>query len=207
MPSLAFQAALPFILRWEGGYVDHPADPGGRTNKGITQGVYDRWRVSQGLPARHVRLIDDAEVQTIYETGYWIPPRCDLLRRKLDLVHFDTAVNMGPGRAVRFLQGALRCSVDGAFGSRTERAAAECELLPTIEAYCNARQNYYRRLTEKRPELGVFLKGWTNRVNALKSEVGVGGREATLEADFGESGYIARIPDLGIDPAFDLEEP
>ncbi len=207
MPSPAFLASLPFILRWEGGYVDHPADPGGRTNKGVTQGVYDRWRVAQGLSARHVRLIDDAEVAAIYESGYWIPPRCDRLRRRLDLLHFDTAVNMGPGRAVRFLQGALNCSVDGAFGSGTERAAAECELLPTIEAYCEARLNYYRRLTDQRPELRVFLKGWTNRVNALKSEIGLGGPEATLEVNFGESGYIARIPDLGIDPAYDLDEP
>ncbi|RPI06584.1 MAG: hypothetical protein EHM71_11640, partial [Zetaproteobacteria bacterium] len=107
MPSPAYQASLPFVLRWEGGYVDHPSDPGGRTNKGVTQGVYDRWRAQHGLPPRHVKLIEDAEVEAIYETGYWLPPRCDLLHRQLDLVQFDTAVNMGVGRAVRFLQAAV----------------------------------------------------------------------------------------------------
>ena len=52
MPSAAFEASLPFVLRWEGGFVDHPNDPGGRTNKGVTQKVYDAWRKRQGLPVR-----------------------------------------------------------------------------------------------------------------------------------------------------------
>jgi lysozyme family protein len=123
MPSPAFTASLPFILRWEGGYVDHPADPGGATNKGVTQRVYDDWRTRQGLPARAVRQLEDAEMHAIYEAGYWLPPRCDLLQRQLDLVHFDTAVNMGVGRAVRMLQGALGCDVDGDFGPATRMAA------------------------------------------------------------------------------------
>lgn len=205
MPSPAYQSSLPFILRWEGGYVDHPADPGGRTNKGVTQSVYDRWRTQQGLPSRHVKLIEDAEVETLYETGYWLPPGCDLLRRQLDLVQFDTAVNMGVGRAVRFLQAAVGCDVDGAFGPRTAKEAAECDLGATIEAYCDARLAYYRRLAERRPELGVFLKGWTNRVDALKAEVGLRGFEAAVPLDFGDAGYIAKVPDMGVDPSYDFE--
>ena len=109
MPSPRFDVSLPFILRWEGGFIDHPADPGGATNKGVTQKVYDAWRARQGQPPRSVRLIEDAEMHAIYESNYWVPPRCDLLSGPLDLVQFDTAVNMGPGRAVRFLQSALRC--------------------------------------------------------------------------------------------------
>jgi len=204
MPSPAFEASLPFVLRWEGGYVDHPADPGGRTNKGVTQGVYDRWRTQQGLPPRHVKLIEDAEVDAIYETGYWLPPGCDLLRRQLDLVQFDTAVNMGVGRAVRFLQAAVGCDVDGAFGPQTAKEAAECDLEATLEAYCNARLDYYRRLAERRPELKVFLKGWTNRLNALKAAVGLPSLEGAGSLDFGDAAYIARVPDLGVDPEYDF---
>jgi lysozyme family protein len=206
MASAAFAASLPFILRWEGGHVDHPNDPGGPTNKGVTQVVYDRWRQGQGLPTRSVKAIEDTEVAALYETGYWLPPRCDLLRRQLDLVHFDTAVNMGVGRAVRFLQGAVGCSVDGAFGSLTAQAAAGCDLAAAIAAYCDARLAYYRRLAAARPELGVFLKGWTNRVNALRAEVGLAGFEAAVPLDFGDTGYIARIPDIGVDPSYDIEE-
>lgn len=204
MASANFQASLPFVLRWEGGFVDHPADPGGRTNKGITQRVYDQWRAAQGLPPQDVKLLEGAEMEAIYESGYWVPPRCDLLRQRLDLVQFDTAVNMGAGRAVRFLQKAVGCRVDGDFGSETERAAGACDLMATLKFYCDARLAYYRRLVEKRPELGVFLRGWTNRVNALRAEVGLPGFEAAVPMDFGDAGYIAKVPDFGVDPDYDV---
>ena len=97
MTSPAFDSALKFVLRWEGGFVDHPNDPGGRTNKGITQKVYDGWRGRQGRAAQDVQLIGDDEVHSIYASDYWVPPRCDLLATPLDLVQFDTAVNMGVG--------------------------------------------------------------------------------------------------------------
>lgn len=207
MPSAAFVASLPFVLRWEGGYVDHPDDPGGRTNKGVTQAVYDRWRTNQGRAPRHVGSIDDDEVTAIYEDGYWVPPRCDLLRRQLDLVHFDTAVNMGTGRAVRLLQAAVGCPVDGAFGPTTARRAGECDLGAALTAYCAGREVYYRRLAEQRPRLRVFLRGWLNRLHGLRAEVGLPGFEAEVPLDFGETGYIARIPDVGLDPDYEVEVP
>jgi lysozyme family protein len=205
MGSAAFASALPFVLRWEGGLVDHPADPGGRTNKGVTQRVYDAWRAQQGLDRRDVAFIEDGEVEAIYEAVYWLPPRCDLLRSRLDLVQFDTAVNTGPRRAVRFLQAAVGCGVDGIFGRQTAEAAGGCDLATAIASYCDARLGYYRRLAEARPELRVFLRGWTNRVIALRAEAGpVPG--ARMPVDFGDAGYIARIPDVGVDPAYDLDE-
>jgi lysozyme family protein len=204
MPSSAFTASLPFVLRWEGGYVNHPADPGGATNKGVIQRVYDDWRKRQGLPVRDVRQLEDAEMHTIYEADYWLPPRCDLLQRQLDLVQFDTGVNMGVGRAVRMLQGALGCDVDGDFGPATRRAVEACSLGATIIAYCDAREAYYRRLAEQKPELQVFLNGWLNRLNALRKEVGLPGYEAAVPLDLGETGYIAKIPDRGEDPSYDV---
>jgi lysozyme family protein len=206
MPSPAFTASLRFVLRSEGGYVDHPNDSGGATNKGVTLGVYDRWREDQGLPTRSVRDIGDDEVETIYEGGYWLPPRCDLLRRRLDLVQFDTAVNMGVGRAVRFLQSGVGCDVDGAFGPQTALAAADCDLGAAVRSYCDARQSYHRLPVERRPDLGVFLNGWTNRVNALRSEAGAAGCEAAAMVDFGDAAYIAKVPDIGVDPSYDVEE-
>ncbi len=204
MPSAAFEASLPFILRWEGGYVNHPNDPGGATNKGVTQKVYDAWRRKQGLPPRGVKEIQDTEVQAIYETGYWLPPRCNELQRHLDLVQFDTAVNMGAGRAVRFLQAAVGCTVDGGFGPNTLGAVDSGDLGTTLVAYCGEREAYYRRLAERNPKLKVFLKGWLNRLNALRKEVGLPGYEAAASLDFGDTDHIAKVPDLGVDPDYDI---
>jgi lysozyme family protein len=206
MPSPAFLGALPFVLRWEGGFIDHPDDPGGRTNRGVTQKVYDAWRAEHDHAPRDVKLIDDEEVHVIYEQGYWLPPRCDALQRRLDLVHFDTAVNMGVRRAVQMLQGVAGCKADGAFGPNTERALAGCDAEHLTAAYCDARENYYRRLVEVRPKLGQFLKGWLNRLNALRREVDPAGLESRTPVDFGAAGYIRRIPDLGVDPTYDLQD-
>ena len=195
MPSAAFKTSLPFILRWEGGYVNNPADPGGATNKGVTQSVYANWRTRQGLAHQDVRYIDSAEVQAIYEAEYWMPARCDALKRQLDLVQFDTAVNMGVGRAIRYLQIALGCTVDGAFGAQTASAAAGCDPGTALKAYCDARENYYRRLAQQRPNMAVFLKGWLNRLNALRKEVGLPGFESAAGLDFGDANYIAKVPE------------
>jgi lysozyme family protein len=204
MTTTALARALPFVLRWEGGFVDDPDDPGGRTNQGITQKVYDAWRRRQGLAARDVKLIEDAEVRAVYETHYWVPPRCDLLNDPLNLVQFDTAVNMGVGRAVRFLQTAAGCDVDGDFGPGTARAIAACDHGSLVAKYCNTRENFYRALVVKNAVLGKFLKGWLNRLDSLRAAAGLAGFESASPLDYGEAGFIKKIPDLGIDPAFDL---
>ena len=198
----AFDAAMKFVLRWEGGFVDHPNDPGGRTNKGVTQKVYDAWRRRQGRAAQDVKLIGDDEVHAIYATDYWVPPRCDRLDTPLNTVQFDTAVNMGVGRAVRFLQAAVGCGVGGDFGPATERAVAGCDAGTVVAAYCRQREDFYRRLARNNAKLAVFLKGWLNRLNALRREIGLPGFEsASNRLDFGDAPYIARVPDIGEDPS------
>lgn len=204
MPSPAFEAALPFVLRWEGGFVDHPADPGGRTNRGVTQRTYNAWRAQQGLPSRDVKRIQEPEVHAIYESGYWIPPRCDLLDQPLDLVHLDTAVNMGPRRAVRFLQQAVGCSVDGDFGPGTRRAVEACNAGDAVAKYCSLREAFYRQIVANKPDQAVFLKGWMNRLNSLRREVGVPGFPATRGLGPGDPEPVARIPDIGEDPSYDF---
>jgi lysozyme family protein len=196
MPSPAFQASLPFILRWEGGFVDDPDDPGGRTNRGITQKTYDAWRARRGLRPRNVKRISNDEVAAIYEVDYWAPPRCDLLARPLDLAQFDTAVNMGVRRSIRILQTALSCDVDGAFGPTTAAAAVACDVGATFATYCRIREGVYHSLVEKNPKLAKFLTGWLNRLNALLKEAGLPGFESVRDIDPAEVGPIARIADL-----------
>ena len=152
---------------------------------------------------RGVQLIDEDEVHSIYGSNYWLPPRCDLLDTPLDLVQFDTAVNMGVGRAVRFLQASVGCGVDGDFGPGTERAVMNCDVGTVLAAYCDRREKFYRDLAQKNPKFGVFLKGWMNRLDALRKEIGLPGYEAAVPLDFGDTGFIARIPDIGENPEFD----
>lgn len=96
---MAFEKALTFVLRAEGGYSDNPADPGGATNRGITQATYNAWRTGRGLPTRPVREITGEEVKAIYRERYWNPIRGDDLPPALALAAFDTAVNMGVAAA------------------------------------------------------------------------------------------------------------
>jgi lysozyme family protein len=97
MGGSEFERALEFTLQWEGGYVDHPNDPGGATNKGVTQGVYDAFRKARGLPTRPVRELSTEECREIYYQHYWLPvegrtsPQWVQFRFAL----FDTFVNFG----------------------------------------------------------------------------------------------------------------
>lgn len=100
----AFRSALDQVLRWEGGYVDHPQDPGAATNYGITQATYDAWRRQHGLATLPVLQISPEDVRAIYHDHYWLKAGCDQLDPPaLALVVFDAAVNSGVGNALRWL--------------------------------------------------------------------------------------------------------
>jgi lysozyme family protein len=130
------------------------------------------------------------------EQNYWLPPGCHMMPRHVDLVQFDTAVNMGPVRSVKILQTTLGCTPDGNFGSTTQQLAAGCDAASTVARYCTAREGFYRSLAQKNPKLSKFLKGWLNRLNALRAEVGVPGFVAARgDIDFGDTGHIAKVPE------------
>lgn len=207
----AFANALKFVLLWEGGYVNHPDDPGGATNKGVTQKVYDAWRKAQGQAPQSVKAIADAEVHAIYEGQYWTPTRCPQLDTPLNIAQFDTAVNMGVGRAARFLQKAAGAAVDGQIGQGTLQCVAGCDAGELLVRYCDVREAFYQSLVQKNPKLRVFLKGWMNRLNALRKRLGLPGYESVDDeaADFGDVDHIGRIADLaeGVDDDGDGDMP
>ena len=169
-PLAAFNRALKFTLQWEGGYSNHPLDRGGETNRGITQPVYAAWRGKNRLPRRSVGFITDSEVRSIYEQEYWETARCGLLPERLAVVHFDTAVNSGTGRATKFLQQALGVPVTKRFDPLTVQAVKMCDPQQTLTKYLDLKESFYRALGA-RPSQKVFLKGWLNRLNALRKEV------------------------------------
>ncbi len=215
-PPRAFTRGMDFVLRWEGGFIDHKDDPGGRTNKGVTQNTYNKWRAKKGLLAEDVLNITVQEVHAIYLEDYWKAVVQNWYPDNLAIALFDSAVNMGPRRAVSMLQHAINevrtgpnIAVDGAAGKNTYAALRDCitagaqEAL--LQAYIKTRQGVYHRIVNNRPRSAVFLDGWMNRLNDLAIFVGVSGSEFESMADDIVPHQTKRIEDLGDDNP--LEKP
>jgi lysozyme family protein len=161
-----FSAALALVLQSEGGFVNNRFDPGGATNYGITERVYDAFRRLKGLPLASVRYIGMGDVQAIYQAQYWGAVRGDDLPAGIDYLTFDEAVNSGPVRAIKDLQAALGVKADGHLGAITMAALlAVKDRAGLINRVCDIRLGFMRRLKTWQ----VFGKGWSNRVAAVRA--------------------------------------
>lgn len=167
-----FEQCLKHILQFEGGYVNHPADRGNATNYGITQRVYNAWNALKGRTLESVERIDQGEVRDIYRERYWDACRCDDLPQPLDMVVFDTAIQHGVSRAIKWLQHCVLAAVDGIIGEHTlyqlHGYVINRRLDEVIDTYLNARTAFYARLIASDPIQQVFSKGWKNRMDALR---------------------------------------
>lgn len=160
-----FSTALALVLQSEGGYVNNPHDPGGATNKGITQRVYDAYRKFLGQPIGSVKFIGGEEVSSIYRRQYWDAVRGGDLPAGVDYAVFDEAVNSGPVKAITDLQRALGVAADGQLGLVTLTALRSAGGRTVINKVCDLRLGFLRKLTTWR----YFGAGWTNRVAAVRA--------------------------------------
>lgn len=158
-----FTEALALVLVHEGGYVNHPADPGGATNRGVTQRTYDSWRKRNGQSKRSVRKITDDEVAAIYRRDYWNAVKADDLPSGVDYAVFDFAVNSGPRRAAQFLQRVVGVDDDGKIGPVTIAAVRATPPGGIISDLCDNRLSWLKRL----PTWGTFGRGWSRRVSEV----------------------------------------
>lgn len=161
-----FEKALKFTLQWEGGYSNHEADKGGATMQGITQLNYHRYLTGRGIAPRSVREIKPTEVRDIYCQMFWNPIHASALPPKLGIAYFDWAVNTGPTRAVKHLQACLGVKADGEIGPITLKAMAGAKS-EVLTCFLARREAFYREIGQGKQK--VFLKGWMNRLEALKS--------------------------------------
>lgn len=160
-----FRTCVAEILAHEGGYVDHPRDPGGCTNFGITRATLQSWRRS-AVTCADVRAMAVDEARAIYRAHYWNGVRGDDLPAGLDLVLFDGAVNSGRRRSVEWLQAEIGVAQDGAIGPITLGAVRALNDLPgLIDRLCVARMVFLMRL-ETWPEFG---RGWRLRVERVRA--------------------------------------
>ena len=154
-----YDKCLETILHHEGGYVNHPEDPGGETNLGVTKRVYQEWGGTKDM-----KDLTFDDVAPIYKKNYWDKMKCDDLPSGLDLCVFDFGVNAGPGRAAKYLQTLIGTVADGGIGPNTLAKLKEYTdktgVKETITNYQNDRQSYYEKLSTFK----TFGRGWTRRV-------------------------------------------
>jgi lysozyme family protein len=163
-----YKPSLSLVLAHEGGYVNNPKDPGGPTNFGVTQVVYDAYRDYMHLKRQSVKFISSAEVNEIYMKNYWRLVKGDSLPAGLDYAVFDFAVNSGVGRAIKYLQRLVKVDDDGAIGFGTLTAinkAAKANEEALITQYCANRLAFMQSLKT----FATFGKGWTRRVVGAKT--------------------------------------
>lgn len=153
-----FETALVQVLRHEGGYSNHTADPGGPTNYGITQATARDHGYMGAMASIPLHIVRD-----IYQRSYWNRGRCEDLPGLIRLIHFDSCVNSGTGRAAKWLQEAVSAVPDGIIGPKTLAAAHNADPVETLEKYAQIRLAFLQRLSTFK----TFGRGWTNRVNAV----------------------------------------
>ncbi|WP_321337896.1 glycoside hydrolase family 108 protein [Breoghania sp.] len=196
MAAENFSPSLALVLRYEGGFVNNPKDPGGATNYGVTQATYDAFRRSRNMPCVSVRYIAKAERNAIYRREYWDRVAGDGLPAGLDFATFDGGVNSGVSRGAKWLQGALGVAKDGKVGMKTLAAAnGTLERTKVIRDMCAARLSFLHRLTHWK----TFGKGWSARVANVEAEASRMALEAvSLPADkirehLGTQGAAAKL--------------
>lgn len=157
MTAANFPAVMVQIFHHEGGYVNHPRDPGGETKFGISKRSY---------PREDILNLTKARAAEIYRADFWAKVRGDDLPAGIDLVAMDPAVNSGVSRGVRWLQQALGAKADGRIGPETVKRAQQANPFEVIPKACALRMGFLRGLKT----WATFRSGWSRRVAEVEAE-------------------------------------
>lgn len=160
-----WEECLKHVLKYEGGYVNHPSDPGGMTNLGVTKRVWEEW-IKRPATEQDMRSLTSELVSPLYKARYWDAVRGDDLPSGVDFCVFDCAVNAGVGRASRFLQQTVGVKADGQIGPMTLAAVAKHSPQKIIEQFCDLREAHYKSL----PTFATFGRGWMSRLGSVEAE-------------------------------------
>ena len=155
-----FECALEFVFDAEGGYTNHPNDPGGETNFGIDKRSHQK---------EDIKNLTRERAAEIYYNDYWLKSCAEHLPKLVAIAYFDSAVNTGIKQANKFLPRAVNVNDDGVVGPVTLNAVTHAEPKSTANRLVDYRQSFYDGLADSRPKLRGFLRGWTNRNTNLKA--------------------------------------
>jgi len=159
-----FQSSLAHVLKSEGGFVNHPKDPGGMTNLGCTKNTWEDY-VGHSVSESDMKDLTPELVAPLYKRKYWDKVAGDDLPSGLDYAVFDAAINSGPGKAAKWLQEVLGVTADGSIGKGTLAAVHTMDVQDLIAKYNDKRLQFLESL----PTFSTFGKGWSRRVSEVQS--------------------------------------
>lgn len=164
-----FDRAFVETLKHEGGFVNHPKDPGGMTNLGVTKRVWEDYTGRKASEA-DMRALTPEKVKPLYRERYWNRVRGDDLPSGVDFAMYDFAVNSGPSRAIRTAQKIIGAKQDGMMGPQTlAKIEAYCEQYDAetfVITYQDERLLFLRSLST----FQTFGKGWSRRVTEVEHQ-------------------------------------
>ena len=160
-----WDACFAMVLKHEGGFVNHPKDPGGMTNLGVTRTNWELY-LDHDVTEADMRALTPEMVKPFYKKNYWDRIRGDELPSGVDYAAYDLAVNSGTGRAAKYLQQIAGVTVDGVIGPQSLKAIQKCDAEDVVDEVCNMRMDFLKNLGT----FETFGKGWTIRVNDVKAK-------------------------------------
>ena len=156
--------SFDMVIAHEGGFVNNPKDPGGATNWGCTQAVWQEY-VGHEVTKQDIKELTKEDVKPLYKRNYWDAIYGDALPSGLDYCIFDAAINSGVGRSSKWIQEIVGVFADGAIGNNTVSAIAQINPVTLINEFCDKRQAFLESLKT----FPVFGKGWTQRVKEVRA--------------------------------------
>lgn len=165
---------IPHILKWEGGFVDDPDDPGGATNMGITMRTYQLYCRRKGYPSPSVERLKAIDLDTfrdILKSMYWDTCKADDIQsQSVANLIVDWGWNSGTHTAVKRVQRLLGVKTDGVVGPITLAAINSRSPLPLFGQIKTDRMSYIEEICASRPANNKYKRGWYNRIKDFQFE-------------------------------------
>jgi lysozyme family protein len=159
---------IPFILKWEGGFANHPNDKGGATNKGITIATF-RHFFGSGATVEQLKAMTDEQWETVFRKGFWNPFKGNEIKNQsIANICVDWAWGSGATTAIKQVQRLLGVAADGVVGNITLGAINNAEPEKLFEKIKSARLAFVEAIVKRDASQQVFLKGWRNRINSIQ---------------------------------------
>ena len=155
--------SFDLVIVNEGGYVDNKLDPGGATNWGCTQAVWEGY-IGHKVSVDDMKALTKEDVKPLYKKRSWDAIHGDAIPSGLDYCLFDCAINSGVNRSAKIIQEIVGVFADGAIGNNTVSAITQLNPVTAINEFCDKRQAFLESLKT----FPVFGKGWSKRVSEVR---------------------------------------